>query len=81
MNRIIIFHIFFQKQNQPCSCGKLHDKCGPKLHSNDFRRIFRLTRPCFEEFCNILSTRPEMQVHPNLIGRRERVGLAKNCFN
>ena len=43
--------------------------------ANDFRRIFRLTRPCFEEFCNILSTRPEMQVRPSLMGGRERTVL------
>ena len=48
--------------------------------ANDFRRIFRLTRPCFEEFCNILSTRPEMQVRPSLMGGRERVGLEKTVL-
>ena len=45
--------------------------------ANDFRRIFRLNIPCFEEFCNILSTRPEMQVRPSWMGGRERVGLEK----
>ena len=29
----MIFKKKFQTQNQPCSCGELHDKCGPKLHS------------------------------------------------
>jgi hypothetical protein len=34
----------------------------------DFRRIFRLTRTCFAALCEILSTRPEMQVHPSIMG-------------
>jgi len=43
----------------------------------DFRRIVRLTRTCFAALCEILSTRPEMQVRPSIMGGRERVGL--NC--
>ena len=43
----------------------------------DFRRIFRLTRTCFAALCEILSTRPEMQVRPGIMGGRERVSL--NC--
>ncbi|CAC5394323.1 unnamed protein product [Mytilus coruscus] len=42
--------------------------------------MFRLTRPCFELLLEVLSTRPEMEVRPDIFGGRERVVLEKNVL-
>ncbi|XP_052078520.1 putative nuclease HARBI1 [Mytilus californianus] len=42
--------------------------------------MFRLTRPCFESLLEVLSTRPEMEVRPDMFGGRERVGLEKTVL-
>ena len=48
--------------------------------ATDFRRMFRLTRPCFEVLLEVLSTRPEMEVRPEIFGGRARVGLEKTVL-